>query len=90
MRQAMKAGNRRLYSPNSLDLTVFQDCPVLGCYMLTCSDTSLVANFFVADPGTCAQDVFGLVAAVRSRVLAETGTELLTEIRFAGEFGEAE
>lgn len=47
----MRAGNKRLAQPNSLDLTVFNDCPVLGCYLLTCADTSAVANMFIADIG---------------------------------------
>ncbi|MBP1475130.1 hypothetical protein J7I44_12525 [Frateuria sp. MAH-13] len=47
----MRAGNKRLATPNTLDLTVFNECPVLGCYLLTCADTSSVANMFVADIG---------------------------------------
>lgn len=47
----MRAGNRRLATPETLDLSVFEDCPILGCYLLTCADTSSVANFFVADIG---------------------------------------
>ena len=42
---------RDLAQPNALDLTVFNDCPVLGCYLLTCADTSAVANMFIADIG---------------------------------------
>jgi hypothetical protein len=47
----MRAGNARLAKPATLDLTVFGECPILGCYLLTCADTSTVANFFVADIG---------------------------------------
>lgn len=47
----MRAGNARLAKPDSLNLTVFEDCPLLGCYLLTCADTSSVANLFVADIG---------------------------------------
>jgi hypothetical protein len=47
----MRAGNKRLATPDTLDLTVFNDCPILGCYLLTCADTSAVANMFVADIG---------------------------------------
>lgn len=47
----MKAGNKRLDDPAKLDMTVFHDCPILGCYLISCSDTSMVANFFVADMG---------------------------------------
>jgi hypothetical protein len=47
----LRAGNKHLQRPESLDLTVFEDCPILGCYLITCADTSSVANFFVADIG---------------------------------------
>lgn len=47
----MRDGNKRLLSPSTLDLTVFNECPILGCYLLTCSDTSTVANMFIADIG---------------------------------------
>lgn len=47
----LRAGNKRLATPDALDLTVFSECPVLGCYLITCADTSSVANFFVADIG---------------------------------------
>lgn len=47
----MRAGNKRLATPDDLDLSVFGECPILGCYLLTCSDTSQVANFFVAEIG---------------------------------------
>lgn len=47
----MRAGNKRLATPDTLDLTVFNHCPILGCYLLTCADTSSVANMFVADIG---------------------------------------
>ncbi len=44
------------------------------------------ANFFVADPGTAAQDVYDLVWMVRRRVGEATGVWLEPEIRFAGQF----
>lgn len=47
----MQAGNKRLQSPQSLDLSIFSECPILGCYLLVNVDTSSVANFFVADIG---------------------------------------
>ncbi len=47
----MKAGNKLLADNANLDMNVFQVCPVLGCYLISCSDTSMVANFFVADMG---------------------------------------
>jgi len=47
----MRAGNKRLAAPSTLNLTVFSECPILGCYLLTCADTSAVANMFIADIG---------------------------------------
>jgi hypothetical protein len=47
----MRAGNKRLEKPDDLDLTVFGECPILGCYLLTCSDSSTVGNLFIADIG---------------------------------------
>jgi hypothetical protein len=43
--------NARLGDPGGLNLTVFKECPILGCYIIVCSDTSNVLNFFVADIG---------------------------------------
>lgn len=47
----MKAGNKILESPNAITVDVFAACPLLGCYLITCSDDSALANFFVADIG---------------------------------------
>ena len=44
------------------------------------------ANFFVAEPGAKAQDVYDLVNAVRRLVRDRTGVLLDTEVRFAGRF----
>ena len=47
----MRAGNAILASNQPIGISVFSECPILGCYLLTCSDTSSVANLFVADIG---------------------------------------
>lgn len=47
----MRAGNRRLLAPDTLDGTIFGESPILGCYLLTCADTSSVINLFIADIG---------------------------------------
>jgi UDP-N-acetylmuramate dehydrogenase len=44
------------------------------------------ANFFMADEGAAAQDVFDLVQEVRRRVAEAFGVELEPEVRFAGSF----
>ena len=47
----MRAGNKRLEKPESLDKSVFTECPLLGSYLIAYSPTSMVLNFFVADIG---------------------------------------
>ncbi len=47
----MKAGNAILEKPGTLTLNVFSACPLLGCYLITCSDDSNLANFFIAEIG---------------------------------------
>jgi hypothetical protein len=47
----MRAGNARLKRPDTIDHTVFEECPILGAYLLTCADTSSVANIFIGDIG---------------------------------------
>ena len=47
----MRAGNRRLERPDTIDHTIFSECPILGCYLITCADTSSVANLFIGDIG---------------------------------------
>lgn len=44
------------------------------------------ANFFVAEPGASAADVYRLVMDVQERVRVETGQVLEPEIRFIGDF----
>lgn len=46
------------------------------------------ANFFVAEAGASAQDLYDLVAEVRRRVREAAGVELEPEIRFVGPFRE--
>ncbi|HDH02835.1 MAG TPA: UDP-N-acetylmuramate dehydrogenase [Actinobacteria bacterium] len=48
------------------------------------------ANFFVAGPGACAQDVYELVKIVQTRVLASTGILLEPELRMVGDFESSE
>ncbi|MDJ0664907.1 MAG: UDP-N-acetylmuramate dehydrogenase [Acidimicrobiia bacterium] len=45
------------------------------------------ANFFVAEAGACAQDVYDLVHRVRERVADASGILLEPEVRFVGDFG---
>jgi UDP-N-acetylmuramate dehydrogenase len=50
------------------------------------SVSDLHANFFIAERGARAQDVFDLVHEVRTRVRARSGVDLQPEIRFVGRF----
>jgi hypothetical protein len=47
----MRAGNKRLAKPESLDKSVFTECPLIGSYLIAYSPTSMILNFFVADIG---------------------------------------
>ena len=51
------------------------------------SVSELHANFFIAEEGARAQDVFDLVQEVRHLVQERLGVELHPEIRFVGDFG---
>jgi UDP-N-acetylmuramate dehydrogenase len=64
----------------------------LGLKGLRCGGavvSSRHANFIEADPGTTAQDLFDLTVAIQTRVADETGIALETEIKFLGEFSDA-
>lgn len=50
------------------------------------SVSTLHANFFIAEEGSTAQDVFDLVHAVKTKVRAEFGVDLEPEIRFVGAY----
>lgn len=52
------------------------------------SVSTLHANFFIAEEGSTAQDVFDLVHAVRDKVAAVFGVSLEPEIRFVGPYEE--
>ena len=45
------AGNVWMAHPSELTLEVFDDCPILGCYLLTCADTSSGASLFIRSMG---------------------------------------
>ncbi|MGQ0647469.1 MAG: hypothetical protein ACT4P7_07840 [Gemmatimonadaceae bacterium] len=47
----MRAGNKRLAKPASLDRTIFRECPLVGSYLIAYSPASMLLNFFVADIG---------------------------------------
>ena len=48
------------------------------------------ANFFVAEPDACADDVYALVRLVQARVAAETGVRLEPELQLVGFAGAPE
>lgn len=47
----MRAGNRRLSSPDTLDASIFKECPLVGSYLIAYSPASMVLGFFVAEIG---------------------------------------
>jgi hypothetical protein len=44
-------GNLHLQHPNTLSLEVFEDCPLLGCYLLVNSNTSDIVNLMLEEIG---------------------------------------
>jgi UDP-N-acetylmuramate dehydrogenase len=60
---------------------------VSGCKGLRCGTASVStkhANFFQADPGGSADDVWALMGEVRRRVAEATGVDLVPETRLVG------
>ena len=47
----MKAANKQL-TAGPWDLTLFKTCPLLGCYLIACSDTSSVINLAIDEFGS--------------------------------------
>ena len=47
----MRAGNKRLAKPATIDKTIFAECPLVGSYFVAHSPASMVLNFFIADIG---------------------------------------
>ena len=47
----MRAGNKRLKTPGTIDKSIFAECPLVGSYLLAYSPASMILNFFVADIG---------------------------------------
>lgn len=47
----MRAGNRYLKEPGSIDRRIFTACPLVGSYLIAYSPASMVLSFFVADIG---------------------------------------
>jgi hypothetical protein len=47
----MRKANKRLADPATLDGTVFDTCPILGCYLLAVSDTSQIVDLLTTDLG---------------------------------------
>ena len=47
----MKAANKQLIT-GPWNLTLFKTCPLLGCYLIACSDTSAVINLAIDEFGS--------------------------------------
>lgn len=78
----LRAGNRRLQTPQTLSADVFDECPILGCYLLTCSDTSTVANFFLSDIGLPGwQDRFEEMQRTKMKPLLDEASKTIQSSR---------
>jgi hypothetical protein len=60
------AGNAALKTPEKLNANIFVACPTLGCYLLTCSDTSSVINILTSQIG--APNWTGDVVAMKRKI----------------------
>ncbi len=76
----MKAGNK-LIRENKIDLNLFRDCPILGCYYIVIQDHSTVMNFEIDNMGRAnwQQEAERLKYAIRPVI--EKGTELIAKSR---------
>jgi hypothetical protein len=43
--------NKIIQESTKIDHKIFDVCPILGCYYIVCSDTSMIINFLVEDMG---------------------------------------
>ncbi len=82
----LNAGSVFKNPPGSAAGKLIDECGLKGTRVGGAEVSTKHANFFVADPGTSAQDVYDLVWIVRRRVGEATGVWLEPEIRFAGPF----
>jgi hypothetical protein len=76
----MKAGNK-LISENKIDLNLFRDCPILGCYYIVVQDHSTIMNFEIENMGRAnwQQEAERLKYAIKPVI--EKGTELIEKSR---------
>jgi hypothetical protein len=76
----MKAGNK-LISSNKIDLNLFRDCPILGCYYIVIQDHSTIMNFEIENMGRAnwQQEAERLKYAIKPVI--EKGTELIAKSR---------
>jgi len=82
----LNAGSVFKNPPGDAAGRIIDDLGLKGYRRGAVSISTLHANFFAADPGATAEDVWQLVHDVRRRVGEATGVWLEPEIRFVGEF----
>jgi UDP-N-acetylmuramate dehydrogenase len=85
----LNAGSVFKNPPGDAAGRIIDDLGLKGLRVGGASVSDKHANFFVANPGTTASDVYRLVRLVAHRVREATGIELEPEILFAGDFEEA-
>jgi len=70
--------------PDTSAGALIEQCGLKGFRQASASVSEKHANFIQADPGGSADDVWRLIRHVHDVVLAQTGVDLKTEIRFIG------
>ena len=76
----IKNGNK-LIKENKIDLNLFRECPILGCYYIVIQDHSTVMNFEIDNMGRTnwQQEAERLRHAIKPVI--EKGTELIAKSR---------
>jgi UDP-N-acetylmuramate dehydrogenase len=78
------AGSVFTNPPNDAAGRIIDACGLKGLSVGGASVSAKHANFFVAEPGTTADDVYALVCEVQRRVELMTGVRLHPELQFVG------
>jgi UDP-N-acetylmuramate dehydrogenase len=78
------AGSVFTNPPNDAAGRIIDSCGLKGLSVGGASVSDKHANFFVAEPGASADDVYGLVCEVQRRVELMTGVRLHPELQFVG------
>jgi hypothetical protein len=79
--QEFEAGKAAIKA-HKLDFSIFQKCPLLGAYFLTCSDTSAIVNMAVSEYGSPGWNYDVEILVKRIDALLSAARDLIRESNF--------